>query len=309
MEQVLQKIAEGEPQLAGKILGEVEGIADPRTWGYEPAQLPGVIRMADPTRVISNWYATPEYRQAVETLYRWRQAGYLPERPLQSAALLAARQQGEYPVHFTVFRPDLEVGIDLAEGHSHLGRAFQPGLLSEVTRHMTGICKYSQHPEQALAFLNLVYTDEAVYNMMAKGIEGIHWSWQDLGQRLITRTNSPNAGKYLLERDWMFGNQFLAYAENPAELGVWQAVKELNEAAKIPVDGAFVFDPTPVQAEMSAIQSVIARYDLPLRWGLNPPDDPRLGIEAFNRDLQAAGMDKVLQEMQKQFEAYLAKNF
>jgi putative aldouronate transport system substrate-binding protein len=174
---------------------------------------------------------------------------------------------------------------------------------------MTGVCIYSQHPEQALAFLNLVYTDEAVYNMMAKGIEGIHWSWQDLGQRLITRTNSPNAGKYLLERDWMFGNQFLAYAENPAELGVWQAVKELNEAAKIPVDGAFVFDPTPVQAEMSAIQSVIARYDLPLRWGLNPPDDPRLGIEAFNRDLQAAGMDKVLQEMQKQFEAYLAKNF
>ncbi len=152
-------------------------------------------------------------------------------------------------------------------------------------------------------------TDESVYNLLAKGIEGIHWNWQDIGQRLITRSNSPDARKYLLNQDWMFGNQFLAYAEDPAELGVWQAVKELNSTGQIPVDGSFSFDPSPVAVEMSAIESVIARYDAPLRWGINAPDDPRLGIEAFNRDLQAAGLEKVLQEMQKQLETYLAKNF
>ncbi len=309
LDEALQKVFQGEPQLAGKLLGEVTGVGDPRSWGYEPAQLPGVLRTNATARTVMNWYATPEYRQAVETLNRWRQAGYLPNQPLKPDNLLEARKIGEYPFHLTVFRKDLQAQADLQEGHPHDGMTFQPVLLSGVTNNLTGVCANSQNPNLALAFLNLVYTDEGVYNLLAKGIEGVHWGWVDAGQRLITRPDILEVKKYNLHRDWMFGNQFLAYAENPQEVGTWQQIAQQNNSASVPLDGAFVFDPALVQAEMTAVEAVIARFDPGLRWGVVNPNDSNLGIEAFNRELQAAGLEKVLQEMQRQLDAYLAMNF
>jgi hypothetical protein len=89
---------------------------------------------------------------------------------------------------------------------------------------------------------------------------------------------------------------------------MWQGVKQQNDGARIPVDGAFAFDATPVAAQMETIESLIAQYDAPMRWGLVLPGDTRAGIEAFNRMLQGAGLDQVLQEMQNQLDTYLTAN-
>ncbi len=305
LEAVLQSVLQGGPALEKKLVGEVWPIGDPRSWGYETVRLPGVVRMSDPQKKIVNWYATPEYLLAVELANRLHQAGFTPDQPLIPANLEQARRNGEYPFHMAIYRPDLLVGLNQVEGQAHLGKAMQPILLSGVLQHLTAVCANTQSAERALQFLNLVYTDEAVYNLLAKGVEGTHWGWQDIGRKIITRATGSG---WTPDGDWLFGNPMLAYAEDAGQVGMWQAVKRQNDGARIPVDGAFAFDATPVAGQMETIESLIAQYDAPMRWGLVPPGDTRAGIEAFNRMLQGAGLEQVLQEMQRQLDAYLAAN-
>jgi len=305
LEAVLQSVLLGEPQLVKKLVGEVWAASDPRSWGYEPVRLPGVVRMSDPQKKVVNWYATPEYLLAVELANRLHQSGFTPDQPLVPANLLEARKNGEYPFHLAIYRPDLLAQINKDEGRAHQGKSLQPVLLSGVTNHLTAVCANTQSAERALEFLNLVYTDEAVFNLLAKGIEGAHWSWQDIGRKIITL--APGSG-WNPEGDWLFGNQMSAYAEDAQETGIWQGVRQQNDGARLPVDGAFVFDPTQVAAGMESIESLIAQYDAPMRWGLVPTSDTHAGIEAFNRMLQGAGLEQVLQDMQKQLDAYLEAN-
>jgi len=63
-----------------------------------------------------------------------------------------------------------------------------------------------------------------------------------------------------------------------------------------------------VAAQMETAESLIVQYDNPMRWGLVLPGDTHAGIEAFNRNLQAAGLDGLLQEMQRKLDAYLEEN-
>jgi putative aldouronate transport system substrate-binding protein len=305
LEAVLQSVLQGEPALAKKLVGEIWAIGDPRSWGYEPVSLPGVVRMSDPQKQVVNWYATPEYLLAVELANRLHQAGYTPDQPLIPANLLEARKQGEYPFHMAIYRPDLLAQMNRDEGRVHLGKTLQPILLSGVLNHLSAICANTQSAERALQFLDLVYTDEAVFNTLAKGVEGVHWGWQDIGRKIIARATGSG---WTPEGDWLFGNPMLAYAEDSGEVGMWQAVKRQNDGARIPVDGAFSFDPAAVAAQIETVQSLIVQYDNPMRWGLVLPGDPHAGIETFNRMLQGAGLDQVLQEMQRQLDAYLEAN-
>jgi putative aldouronate transport system substrate-binding protein len=72
----LQKVLEGEPQLAKKLIGEMDGgTFHPLTWGYESVISAGVIKLGDMSRQIVNWYETPEFRQAVDQAWKWHEAG------------------------------------------------------------------------------------------------------------------------------------------------------------------------------------------------------------------------------------------
>ncbi len=305
LEAVLQSVLQGEPQLAKKLMGEVWPISDPRSWGYEPVRLPGVVRMSDPQKKVVNWYATPEYLLAVELANRLHQSGFTPDQPLVPQNLQEARRNGEFPFHMAIYRPDLLAQMNREEERSHLGKSLQPILLSGALQHLTAVCANTQSAERALQFLDLAYTDEAVYNLLAKGIEGVHWCWQDIGRKIITRqlaaAGLPRAIGSSATRCWRM-------PRTAQEVGMWQAVKRQNDGARIPVDGAFAFDPTPAATQMETIESLIAQYDAPMRWGLVLPGDPHAGIEAFNRNLQGAGLEGLLQEMQRQLDVYLEAN-
>jgi putative aldouronate transport system substrate-binding protein len=106
----------------------------------------------------------------------------------------------------------------------------------------------------------------------------------------------------------MVGNQFIAYYVNPDQVGAWEETEKVNSEASLPMDGPFVFDPTPVQAEMTAIDSIVAQFNEVLMWGLVNPDDPQKGIDAFNAALKSAGLEKVLAEMQKQLNEFVEAN-
>jgi putative aldouronate transport system substrate-binding protein len=72
--------------------------------------------------------------------------------------------------------------------------------------------------------------------------------------------------------------------------------------------GPFVFDPTPVSAELTALSTVDTQFGQPLELGLVDIDDPDAGLNAWMQAQKDAGLDKVMAELQKQLDAFVAAN-
>jgi putative aldouronate transport system substrate-binding protein len=159
-------------------------------------------------------------------------------------------------------------------------------------------------------FFDLMYSDVEVYNTVAKGLEGKHWKWIDADRKVIgfpEGVDAQNSG-YNINSDWMIGNNFLAYYLNPDQVGAWEETNKVNKEAVLPMMGPFVFDPTPVQAEVAAMTTVNKQYGEPLQAGLIDPDDPTRGIQAWIKAQKDAGIDKIIAEEQKQLNAFIADN-
>jgi putative aldouronate transport system substrate-binding protein len=101
----------------------------------------------------------------------------------------------------------------------------------------------------------------------------------------------------------MFGNQFLNYVWNTEDPDKWAKFKEFNQNAKVSPALGFVFDSEPVKAEVGAIANVIKQYQRALETG---SVDIEKVLPEYEEKLKAAGLDKVVAEKQKQFDAFLA---
>ncbi|WP_375142942.1 DUF3502 domain-containing protein [Paenibacillus sp. D2_2] len=67
----------------------------------------------------------------------------------------------------------------------------------------------------------------------------------------------------------------------------------------------FVFNNADVKTEVANVSNVMLRYAIPLEYGVIPDIDK--GLAELNKQMKAAGIDKIQAEMQKQIDEFLAK--
>lgn len=279
------------------------------SWNFDPQDTMLVVRSDDPTAQVLIFSETDEYRQAAEMVRRWYQAGYSPADQAQWAEMDAAWQAGLYAVRISdIVKPGGEAEVAARWGHPVVAKAIAEPILTTggVTATMNGISSVSEHPELAMKFLELLNTDPVFFNMLAKGIEGVHWEWADKERQLI----KPAGGAasfgdtgYNPNTDWMFGNVFNSYYTDESQVGAWPATAELNRNARpSPVLG-FTFDRKAVETEIASISAVTQEYAGPLGGGIVDVEE---GLANLNQALKDAGIERVRDEMQKQIDAWLA---
>ena len=78
---------------------------------------------------------------------------------------------------------------------------------------------------------------------------------------------------------------------------------EAPKQAKFSEAMGFVFDSAAVYDQMAACTTVVAEYRDALLYGLVDVDSY---LDKFNEELKAAGIDEIVAEEQKQFDAWLA---
>ncbi len=168
---------------------------------------------------------------------------------------------------------------------------------NSVTGSMHGISVTSKNPERAMMFLNLLNTDPYVRNLIDKGIEGVHYTKNEQGTisdlpARIERYNMPS---------FALGNLFILdlYDNDPSDK--WEAFDAFNQSAIPSPALGFYFDSTPVRTEIAAISNVSAEFAPVLLKGVV---DPSVYLSEFNKKLNEAGMQKVLAEIQRQFDAW-----
>lgn len=305
LEPFLKAVKEGEPDvlpLAGA------GHWTNETAGFDPIvseQVPIAIRYDDAGRKVFNTMLTPEYKASAELAYKWMQAGFAPQEPPPDPQ--EAWNAGRFAISGLsgVVKPGGDIESFQRSGGKwkvYAQSVTQPFLTTAGTTATTNaICRTSKNPEKAMQVLEMLNTDVDVYNLLCKGIEGKHWEWADKEAKVIKP--GPNNADYNPNTDWEFGNQFLAYYIDPeqARIKAWDATYKLNQESPVSTAMGFNFNTEPVKTELANVSAVYKELAEPLLAG---KVDPATALPELQARLEEAGIQKVIEETQKQLDEW-----
>ena len=103
---------------------------------------------------------------------------------------------------------------------------------------------------------------------------------------------------------WRYGNQFNSLLVQGQESDVWEQTKKMNDdAVKSPVMG-FVPNTDSITTELSNITNVIAEYKAKEEFGTVARSEY---WDEFMKKLDTAGINKVVEEIQKQYDEFRSK--
>ena len=161
----------------------------------------------------------------------------------------------------------------------------------------TVIPSTSKNPERAMMFLNLLYSDAELYRLLVHGIEGTHYVKN--GDGTITLQDTPT---YKGVNNWVIGSCVNSYATNPDLLKQYQDLHDLEVASEVSAFAGFAFDNSNVSVEMSNLNAINKEYEMVFTY-----DNFEEAYQKYIDAMDAAGADKVFEEVVKQLEAYAAK--
>ncbi|TVY08334.1 ABC transporter substrate-binding protein [Paenibacillus cremeus] len=264
----------------------------------------GVINLKDDNLKVVNLYETKEYAGYLDTVRRWYNAGFMAKDVATTKDnandLVKANRAFSF---FTSMKPGYESQASRSIGKEMVSVEIAPAttLTNNITKFMWSIAKNSKDPSRAMMFLDLLYSDKEIINLLDWGIEGK--DYVKAGDNMIDYPSGVNATsvEYGLNLNWLFGNSFISYVFKPDPADLWDRMGKFNkEAAKSKALG-FTFDVTPVKTEVATVTNVINQYQIGLETGTL---DPQKELPDYIKKLKDAGMDKVIAEKQKQLDEW-----
>lgn len=162
------------------------------------------------------------------------------------------------------------------------------------------ITEKSEDPERAALVLDYMKGDVNLNRLLLGGIEGEHYELDADGYR----TALDAADGYGWNNwAWAINRQ-----DEPDEAGLDEreiAINEHNEEQEyVPAQTGFTFDPSNVQTEFTVVQSIVDEYKMAFALGIYG-DDTDKTFEDFKKQLEDAGIDKVLDEFVSQYNTYM----
>ncbi|KAA8745432.1 ABC transporter substrate-binding protein [Paenibacillus sp. UASWS1643] len=306
LEKVLKTVKAGEPNMAPLIPSTVgASILNNYKTFDELSNTIGVLPNYDNNLKVVNLYETKEYAEQLKMLRRWYQEGLILQDASTNQANPSDLIDSERGFSFlTSAHPAALSETAKSNGvEMKVYKFSQPPVstTSQITNTMWGITVNSKNPEKAMDFLNLMYSDKDIANLLIWGIEGKHYDIKSGNVIDFPQGVDAQSSGYYMNMGWLFGNQFIAHVWNGTDPELWEKVKEFNASATRSKALGFTFDSSTVKTEVASIGNVITQYALPLETGSVDPDKI---LPKFIESLKAAGIDKVIAEKQKQLDEW-----
>lgn len=167
------------------------------------------------------------------------------------------------------------------------------------TQNGMAIHATSKNVERSLMLIDLLQNDKQIHDLTMYGISGKHYVPVDDKKY----NPGPNAANYTGFSNWgwnsLLNRTDASYPEEGNKmLADWQ-----SKVYHFPLE-TFVFDDAKVKNEVANVGNVMLRYAIPLEYGLIKDLDK--GQADLVKQLKAAGIDKIQQELQSQIDAFLA---
>lgn len=177
-------------------------------------------------------------------------------------------------------------------------------LQGSATGTMLSIARTAQNPERALMVANLLMTDKDLNQFITYGYVGENYELKD-GQKDTSNINmDTNMFNYFPSS--LFTNTQFKIEDYGKYKKYDQFMENITSRYQPNALSGFVLDVSPVEAQYNAINQVRIEYGFPLMVGL--VDDVDAAYKDYIDRLEAAGLEEVRQEFEKQLNAFYDAN-
>ncbi|MFD1433214.1 ABC transporter substrate-binding protein [Lacticaseibacillus yichunensis] len=256
------------------------------------------------TKVV-NQYDTKEMMDDMKTLHKYYQAGYLPKDAATSSTTYNAADDTWFVQNQTVGPFDYGNNAlkTAANGKDIIVNKFTDAYkqTSDAQMAVYVMSKTSNHKKEAMQVMNAINTDKKLENILVWGVEGQQWKFTNKANGQIETLKGYDATKAL--GAWLTGNNRLLYTKSnitPDDIATRDSsIKSAKDSATLG------FNPTTddVKTELTNVSNVMSKYADILNTGTA---DPTTTVKQMDKELKAAGWDKVQKSLQKQYDAFLA---
>ncbi|RIX59718.1 extracellular solute-binding protein [Paenibacillus nanensis] len=246
-----------------------------------------------------NVWETPEAMRYLETMHEYYKAGYLPKDVATQTDAGDYFKTGKWLLDVADAQPyadnlwSSDAGYEVVSVPMHDPIAFN----WSVAGAMQAINAKSKHPDKAMEFLNLLYTDPYVINLIDYGIENVHYT--KTGDQ--SKDSIPDSGYGFPA--FTVGNLMLTYLNTGDPADKWEKFKAFNDSATNSPLLGFQVDTTNITTELANLKNAKeATYNSLFSGTL----DPKENLPKVNQKLKDNGLDKVMQEVQRQIDEWRA---
>jgi putative aldouronate transport system substrate-binding protein len=312
MEPFFEAVKKGEPGITpylGDVIAPMAFFNLETGFTYDTvtgtAASPLSIKVKDPQVKVINLYDEPQVMDYFKLMRSWYMKGYIRKDAASLKDILAEEKSGKYAAFAGGnLKPGNEIDTKSRDGYDVVDIPITPPFINTagVLATMTAINKNAANPERAMMLYDLLYSDKELYNLLCFGIENKHY--QKVSDNVVKQIN-PESSTYNPSTDWAFGNQFNAFYREGQPTDVWEKSIQLNEIAEPSPLLGFNYSKENMKNENAQLDAILAEYLTGLSTGSL---DPEKSIPEMVAKMKRAGLDKVMEDAQKQIDAWRTAN-
>lgn len=267
--------------------------------GYEyitATNIPLVIRTADASATVVNFFDTEYCVGLLDTLHKYYEAGYINRDASMRTPF--SRFEGEKVfLRLASGGPESQISFSNSFGYPILTERVS-GLVVTSESALGGVMTVNartEHPRECALFLNAVNTDPDVRNLLNYGVEGEHYVLNGEGQ--VEYLTQDYRGVTYTQGNWFILRTVAG--ENPDK---WKLYQRFNDhAVESPILG-FIPDLSGYPAECGRVSRVCEKYESALMTGTVDPEE---FLPALREALEQAGIETLQQELQRQIHQWM----
>ena len=287
--------------------------------GVSKGGIPGFVNFLE--RIVGNLITIPyksetpkavpiwECEELIERyrlLHKWYTLGYIHP---DASALESTAIEKDTPVKFGVAWRGYSGYSNPADWGFNVKTSIYDGpYISRATEQgaMIGICAGCDetHAKAALKYIELLNTDRKFRDILAYGIEGVHFEYLENGTVLRTR---EGIDRYQVSL-YPFGSVVNASVESVSrdflsDPDQWKKVYEgYKEYGIFSKTNGFVYDKTRKEDIIATVNAIYSNYSTDLMTGTSDPD---VVIPKMKEELVAAGIYELLDDVNSELEKHL----
>ena len=270
----------------------------------------GTLMNPETDTQIQNMYTTEEFKEYCLYNIEWKENGFMPA----DQAVSGENAQDLYRNGQTFCQ---WVGVTPLEAitkqgsmsfHNQQAAFTNPRLTSSgVQEKAWGISMNCERPDKAMDFLNLLYENADLANILNYGIEGKDYVYTEGSDRIISYPEGVDGTNVGWARIFcIFGDSMDTAQMLPATEEFYSDLKAFNDKAVVCPTLGYTFDASNVATEITAVTNVVQEYVPSLVYGEVSEDELDAYLADLNERLDKAGINDIIAENQAQLDAWLA---
>ncbi len=310
LEPMLQTVKDNEPGVYPLgVTGKGRGLSVflPLEW-IEGSVIAGFSK--DNYDKVINMYETEEFKEFFNLMHEWNKKGFFREDAATATTvtdMINAHKvfllTSESIPYFQEQKNKIE-----DEGWKTIfdGCLSQPTIFTKsISVVGQAISASSENPARSMQYLNLLYKDAYLMNLLVHGIEGKHYiPVDDVFYNYPEGVNKTQDNDYF-NNPSVQGNRFLLRLRDGEPADLWAQYQAFNDSAVVSPSLGFNFDTSNVMNEITALNNVNQEFIPSLMVGAS---DPAVQLPAALEKFKVAGSETVVEEIQRQYDAWKASS-